>query len=112
MIKQSPVCCLGKSEYTQIEQMLVLAIASVVLLVAQRHLLKINRLTFQEQQKIMIQGDFQRFLLLRKSELIQAGYVLCSGSESGVIISTDTVVLKAEHNRDEDRADTWETITY
>ena len=60
----------------------------------------------------MIQGDFQRFLLLLKSELIQAGYVLCSGSESGVVISTDTVVLKVEHNRDEDFVDTQETITY
>ena len=86
MIKKSPVCCLRNSGYTLIELMLVLAIASVVLLAAQRPLLEINRIAFQEQQKITLQGDFQRFLLLLKSELIQAGYALGSGSESGVVI--------------------------
>ena len=76
IIKKSPVCCLRNSGYTLIELMLVLAIASVVLLAARRPIMGINRIVFQEQQKIMIQGDFQRFLLLLKSELIQAGYVL------------------------------------
>ncbi|MBC8219392.1 MAG: prepilin-type N-terminal cleavage/methylation domain-containing protein [Proteobacteria bacterium] len=112
MIKKSPVCCLRNSGYTLIELMLVLAIASVVLLAAQRPLLEINRIAFQEQQKITLQGDFQRFLLLLKSELIQAGYALGSGSESGVVISTYSVVLKADRNRDGDLADTLETITY
>jgi hypothetical protein len=92
--------------------MLVLAIASVVLLAARRPIMGINRIVFQEQQKIMIQGDFQRFLLLLKSELIQAGYALGSGSESGVVISTNSVVLQADRNRDGDIADTRETITY
>ena len=66
MIKKSPVCCIRKSGYTLIEQMLVWAIASVVLLVEQRPLLDINRIAFQKQQNIMIQVDFQRFLLLLK----------------------------------------------
>jgi prepilin-type N-terminal cleavage/methylation domain-containing protein len=112
MINKSPVCFLRNSGYTLIELMLVLAIVSVVLLVAQRPLLEINRIAFQEQQKIVLQGDFQRFLLLLKSELIQAGYALGSGSESAVVISTYTVVLKADRNRDGDVADTRETIAY
>ena len=37
----------------------------------------------------MKQGDFQRFLLLLKYELIQAGYALGSGSESRVVFSTN-----------------------
>ena len=74
MIKKRPVCYLRNSGYTLIELMLVLAIASVVLLAAQRPLLEINRIALQELQKIALQGDFQRFLLLLKSELIQAGY--------------------------------------
>jgi len=112
MIKKSPACYLGNSGYTLIELMLVLAIASVVLLAAQRPLLEINRIAFQEQQKIVLQGDFQRFLLLLKSELIQAGYALGSGSESAVVILPYSVVLKADRNRDGDLADTRETIAY
>ena len=67
MIKKSPVCCLRNSGYTLIELILVLAIASVVLLVAQRTLLEIKRIAFQEQPKIMIQGDSEHFLVLLKS---------------------------------------------
>ena len=111
MMMKNPVCYLHNSRYNLIELMLVLAIASVVLLAAQRPLLEINRIAFQEQQKITLQGDFQRFLLLLKSELIQAGYALNSGSESGVVISIYSVVLKADRNRDGDLADTRETIT-
>ena len=54
----------------------------------------------------MLQGDFQRFLLLLKSELIQAGYALSSGSETAVEIFTHSLVFKADRNRDGDVADT------
>jgi hypothetical protein len=60
----------------------------------------------------MIQGDFQRSLLLLQSEMIQAGYALGSGSESGVVISTNTVVLKADCNCDRNLADTRGNIIY
>ena len=76
MMNKSPDSPLNYSGYTLIELMLVLAIVSVVLLAAQRPLLEFHRIAFQEQQKIILQGDFQRFLLLLKSELIQAG--LCA----------------------------------
>ena len=59
-----------------------------------------------------MQLDFQRFLLLLKSELIQAGYALGSGNENAVAISQYSVVLKADSNRDGDLADTGETIAY
>ena len=58
MIKNSPVCLLHNSGYTLIELMLVLAIASVVLLAVQCPLLGINRIASQDQQKIVLQGDF------------------------------------------------------
>ena len=45
--------------------MLVLAIVSVVLITAQRPLLEFHRIAFMEQQKDVLQGDFQRFLLRR-----------------------------------------------
>ena len=74
------------SAYTLIEVMLVLAIVSVVLIAAQRPLLEFHRIAVLEQQKSVLQGDFQRFLLLLKSELIQAGYALSYGSETAVEI--------------------------
>ena len=68
--------------------MLVLAIVSVVLIAAQRPLLEFHRIVVLEQQKEVLQGDFQRFLLRLKSELIQAGYAPSSGSETAVEIFT------------------------
>ena len=56
----------------------------------------------------MLHGDFQRFLLLLKSDLIHAGYALSSGSETAVEISTHSLVFKADRNRDGDVADTRE----
>ena len=88
--------------------MLVLAIVSVVLITAQRPLLEFHRISVLEQQKEMLQGDFQRFLLLLKSELIQASYTLSSRSETAVEISTHSLVFKADCNRDGDVADTRE----
>ena len=112
MIKKTPDFRLQISGYTLIELMLVLAIVSVVLLAAQRPLLEFHRIAFQEQQKIVLQGDFQRFLMLLKSELIQAGYGLSSGNETAVQISTYSLSFKADRNRDGDVADTRETIYY
>ena len=60
----------------------------------------------------MLQGDFQRFLLLIKSEPIQAGYALSFGSETAVEISTHALVFKSDRNRDGDAADTLEKIAY
>ena len=85
-----------------IEVMLVLAIVSIVLIAAQRPLLEFHRISVLEQQKEVLQGDFLRFLLLLKSELIQAGYALSSGSETVVEISTNSLVFKADRNSDGD----------
>ena len=85
--------------------MLVLAIVSVVLIAAQRPLLEFHRIAVLEQKKAVLRGDFQRFLLLLKSELIQAGYALSSGSETAVEIFTHLLVFKADRNRDGDVAD-------
>ena len=57
-------------------------------------------------------GDFQRFLLLLKSELIQAGYALSSGSETAIEISTHSLVFKADRNTDGGVTDTREKIAY
>ena len=92
--------------------MLVLAIVSVVLIAAQRPLLEFHRIADLEQQKEVLQGDFQRFLLRLKSVLIQADYVLCSRSETAVGISTHSLVFKAGHTRDGDVAETCEKIAY
>jgi len=105
MMKKRQGCPEYNSAYTLIEVMLVLAIVSVVLISAQRPLLEFHRIAVLEQQKEVLQGDFQRFLLLLKSELIQAGYALSSGSETAVEISTHSLVFKADRNRDGDVAE-------
>ena len=92
--------------------MLVLAIVSVVLIAAQRPLLEFHLIMVLEQQKEVLQGDFQRFLLRLKSVLIHAGYVLNSGSETAVGISIHSLFFKADRNRDGDVADTREKIPY
>ena len=60
----------------------------------------------------MLQNDFQSFLLLLKSKLIQAYYALSSGSETAVGISIHSLFFKADRNRDGDVADTREKIAY
>ena len=72
------------SAYTLIEVMLVLAIVSVVLIAAQRPLIEFHRIAVLEQQKEVLQNDFQSFLLLLKSKLIQADYTLSSECETAV----------------------------
>ena len=89
-----------------------MAIASVVLIAAQWPLLEFHRIADLEQQKEVLQGDFQSFLLRLKSELIQAGYTLSSGSETAVEISTHSLAFKANRNRDGDVADTPEKNAY
>ena len=79
---------------------------------AQLTLLELYQIAVLEQQKEVLQGDFQRFLLLLKSELIQAGYAPSSGSETAVEISTHSLVFKADRNRDGDVAYTREKIAY
>ncbi len=112
MMKKRQGCLEYNSAYTLIEVILVLAIVSVVLIAAQRPLLEFHRIAVLEQQKEVLQGDFQRLLLLLKSELIQAGYALSSGSETAVEISTHSLAFKADRNRDGDVADTREKIAY
>ena len=94
MMKKRQGCLEYNSAFTLIEVMLVLAIVSVVLIAAQRPLLEFHRIAVLEQQKEVVQNDFQSFLLLLKSKLIQADYALSSGSETAVEISTHSLFLK------------------
>ena len=110
MMKKRQGCLEDNSAYTLIEVMLVLAIVSVVLIAAQLPLLEFHRIGVLEQQKAVLRGDFQRFLLMLKSELTQAGYALSSGSETAVEISTHSLVFKAGRNRGGDVADTRDKI--
>ena len=94
MMKKRQGCLEFNSAYTLIEVMLVLAIVSVVLIATKRPLLEFHRIAVLEQQKEVLQNDFQSFLLLLKSKLIQADYALSSGSETAVEISNHSLFLK------------------
>ncbi|MBC8258365.1 MAG: prepilin-type N-terminal cleavage/methylation domain-containing protein [SAR324 cluster bacterium] len=98
--------------FTLLEVMLVLAIVSAILVAAQRPLLEFHRIALQQQQNSVLEGDMQRFQMLLKSELIQAGYALASGNETAVEISTYQLSFKTDRNRDGDLADTREKIAY
>ena len=112
MKKKRQGCFEYNSAYTLIEVMLVLAIVSVVLIAAQRPLLEFHRIAVLEQKKEVLLGDFQRFFLLLKPELLQASNTHSYGSETAVEISTHSLVLKADRNRDGDVEDTREKIAY
>ena len=94
MMKKRQGCLEFNSAYTLIEVVLVLAIVSVVLIATKRPLLEFHRIAVLEQQKEVLQNDFQSFLLLLKSKLIQADYALSSGSETAVKISKHSLFLK------------------
>ena len=94
MMKKRQGCLEYNSAYILIEVMLVLAIVSVVLIAAQRPLLEFHRIVVLEQQKEVLQGDFQRFLLRLKSEQIQASKALSSRSETAVEIYIHSLVFK------------------
>lgn len=101
-----------KSGFTLLELMLVLAIVSIVMIAAQKPLLEFHQTAIQEQKKIVTEQDFLAFLMLVKSELIQAGYALYSESQDAVEVTANSLIFRADRNRDGDLEDTREKIAY
>ena len=72
---------------TLIELILVLAIVSILIITAQKPFLEFHQIAMEEQKKIVIQQDYLAFLMLIKSELIQAGYGIISQSKKAVEVT-------------------------
>ncbi len=99
--------------FTLIEMMLVLAIVSVLLLVAQNPVLEYHKIAVEQQQTSMLKGDVQRFLMMFKTELLQAGYALSESAEKAIEIPDQhSIIFQADRNHDGDLEDTREKIAY
>ena len=84
--------------FTWLELLLVTSVAAIFLALAQRLLLHSSPLLTNQRQ-------LDCFLLMLKTELIQAGYAL-GGDVEPIQVSSDEVVLLADLNRDGDLNDT------
>ena len=100
-----------RSGFTWLELLLATSVAAVFLALAQGPLLHFSSLLTVQYTTSTKQRQLDRFLLMLKTELIQAGYALGDDAEP-VQVSSDEVVLLADLNSDGDLNDTRERISY
>ena len=91
--------------FTWLELLLVTSVAAIFLALAQRLLLYSSPPLTNEDTTSTNQRQLDCFLLMLKTELIQAGYALGDDAEP-IQVSSDEVVLLADLNRDGDLNDT------
>ena len=94
-----------RSGFTWLELLLATSVAAVFLALTQGPLLHFSSLLTDQYTTSVKQRQLDRFLLMIKTELVQAGYVLGDDAEP-VQVSSDEVVLLADLNRDGDLNDT------
>ena len=97
--------------FTWLELLPATSVAAVFLALAQGPLQHFSSLLTYQYTTSAKQRQLDRFLLMLKTELIQAGYALGDDAEP-VQVSSDEVVLPADPNRDVDLNDTRERISY
>jgi type II secretory pathway component PulJ len=100
-----------RSGFTWLELLLATSVAAVFLALAQGPLLHFSSLLTDQYTTSGKQRQLDRFLLMLKTELIQAGYALGDDAEP-VQVSSDEILLLADLNRDGDLNDTRERISY
>jgi len=91
--------------FTRLELLLVTSVAAIFLALAQRLLLHSSPLLINQETTSTNQRQRDCFLLMLKTELIQAGYSPGDDAEP-IQVSSDEVVLLADLNRDGDLNDT------
>lgn len=99
------------SSYTLIETMFAISIAAVLIVTASKPLLEFHHIAVQQNEQSIIHAEYIRFLIMFKSELIQAGYHL-KNQNSAIRIEQETITLKKDLNRDGDTDDSFENIVY
>lgn len=99
---------------TLIELMIVMAIISILMMVFQTPIESFNRVIFLKQVESDLRMNVQRFQLILKSELIQAGYAFSSLGDTpeAVSLMNGVLNLKADLNQDGDVNDSKENISY
>ena len=102
-----------KTGITILEMMLVLAIISTLIIAFQTPITEIHRFVLKKQWQSAIWMDWQRFLLLAKNEITQAGYGLSPSEWSNRIqIEQNHLLILNDWNVDGDFFDAKERIEY
>lgn len=101
------------SAFTLLEVLLVLVVLAVLTGVLLPAATQFPQFLTGLQERTVREGEFERFLMMLKTELVQAGYGLDSGAVTVPLEIADTeVVLRADFNRDGDTNDSRETLRY
>lgn len=102
-----------KYAFTLLEVMFALAILTILIYIAQTPMENFHRMVVQQQLESGQKMDIERFYMILKAELIQAGYGKLPKVEfNAVEILEDTVTLNADWNQDGDITDSREHIVY
>lgn len=107
-----PALTAGKtSGHTLLEILVVLALVSILMIALQSPLAQFHKFVVTQQVFSDVTLGLQRFYLILKSELIQAGYGLVPQKE-GFVIKNQSLFLKADLNLNGDLNDRYEQISY
>ena len=99
--------------FTLLELLIVLALLGVLSAVLLPSAAEFPRMLAGLQERTLREGEFERFLMMLKTELVQSGYGLDSGAVAPPLeVSESEVVLRADFNRDGDTSDSRETLRY
>lgn len=99
--------------FTLLELLIVLALLGVLTAVLLPSAAEFPRMLAGLQERTLREGEFERFLMMLKTELVQSGYGLDSGAVAPPLeVSESEVVLRADFNRDGDTSDSRETLRY
>ncbi len=103
----------SRTAFTLLEVLIVLAIVSILALTFQTPIQNFYQQALTQQIESSMGMGIQRFQLLLKAELAQAGYGLLPSEQVNAIELVDgTLSLKADLNRDGDLNDAKEQIFY
>ena len=99
--------------FTLLELLIVLAVLGVLIGVLLPSAAQFPRMLASLQEHTLREGEFERFLMMLKTELVQSGYGLDSGAvATPLAVSDSEIVLRADFNRDGDISDAREHLRY
>ncbi|MDE0907067.1 MAG: type II secretion system protein [SAR324 cluster bacterium] len=99
--------------FTLLELLIVLAVLGILIGVLLPSAAQFPRMLAGLQEHTLREGEFERFLMMLKTELVQSGYGLDSGAVATPLEVTDSeIVLRADFNRDGDTSDPREHLRY
>ena len=92
--------------FTLIEILLSISLVTVISLLASDSINRFHRMGLGQQHHVHSQAEIQRFLIMLKAEMIQAGYGLDTYHQ-GLIINNREIKLQIDTNLDQDLSRQW-----